>query len=260
MTTPFLTIKDLTVSLVDDSSHKILDGVSFSVPPLSITAIVGASGSGKSTTGFALMRLLSPALEITKGQIIFKDEDLLKVSEQRMRGLRGREMGMIFQEPVHAFNPVMTIGNQVEEVLRQHTSFSSSQIKKSIEDLFIQVGLEDPKRMGGSYPHQLSGGMRQRAMIAQAIAAAPSLLIADEPTSSLDVTLQAKILELFKHLRDHYKLSIILITHDLGVVTHVADQVVVLERGKVVEVGSTASIMSHPQHSYTKRLIQTVRV
>jgi ABC-type dipeptide/oligopeptide/nickel transport system ATPase component len=259
MTQPILTIRNLTVTLVDDPQHKIIDNVSLNVPPLSIVALVGGSGSGKSTTGFSVTRLLSPALAVRQGEIIFKGEDLLKADESRMRALRGREIGMVFQEPLHAFNPVYTVGWQIEEVLKVHTPLSREGIRKKTNELLTQVGLSDTARITGSYPHQLSGGMRQRAMVAQAIAASPSLLIADEPTSSLDVTLQAKVLELFVHLRDQFKLSILLITHDLGVVAHMADYVVVLERGKVVESGLTREIVGNPAHAYTKKLMGTLK-
>jgi peptide/nickel transport system ATP-binding protein len=255
-----LSIRNLTVTLAEDPGRKILDGVSLSVPELSIVALVGGSGSGKSTTGFSVTGLLSPALKITAGEILFKGEDLLRASAERMRQLRGKEIGMVFQEPLHAFNPVFTVGAQIEEVVRQHTALSRQDMKKRVTDLLVQVGLSDAGRVLASYPHQLSGGMRQRAMIAQAMAASPSLLIADEPTSSLDVTLQAKVLELFRHLRDQFKLSIILITHDLGVVAHLADHIVVLERGKVVESGRTQDIVDHPKHSYTQKLMQTQKV
>jgi ABC-type dipeptide/oligopeptide/nickel transport system ATPase component len=260
MTSALLTIRNLTVALADNPDHKIVDGVSLSIPPLSIVALVGGSGSGKTTTGFSVTRLLSPSLKITQGEIIFRGEDLLKVGRDRVRVIRGKEIGMVFQEPLHAFNPVFTVGSQIEEVLQQHTSLSREQITKRVGDLLVQVGLKDAARVKGSYPHQLSGGMRQRAMIAQAIAASPSLLIADEPTSSLDVTLQAKVLELFCHLRDHFKLSILLITHDLGVVSHVADHVVVLERGQVVESGRTQDVVNNPKHPYTQQLMQTLKV
>jgi len=260
MKSSILTIRNLTVALADDPAQKIIDGVTFSVPPLSIVALVGGSGSGKTTTGFSVTQLLSPALRITQGEIFFKEEDLLKVKPVRMRSLRGKEIGMVFQEPLHAFNPVFTVGTQIEEVLRQHTSLSRKEIRKRISDLMMQVGLSDAARVTDSYPHQLSGGMRQRAMIAQAIAASPLLLIADEPTSSLDVTLQAKVLELFRHLRDQFKLSILLITHDLGVVAHLADYVVVLERGKVVESGPTRDVVGNPKHPYTQKLMQTQKV
>jgi ABC-type dipeptide/oligopeptide/nickel transport system ATPase component len=260
MTSELLTIRDLTVALADDPARKIIDGVNVVVPPLSIVALVGGSGSGKTTTAFSVTQLLPPALKITQGEIIFKGEDLLAVGPARVRALRGKEIGMVFQEPLHAFNPVFTVGSQIEEVLRQHTSLSRQEIRKRTADLLTQVGLTDTGRVIASYPHQLSGGMRQRAMLAQAIAASPSLLIADEPTSSLDVTLQAKTLELFRHLRDQFKLSILLITHDLGVVAHLADYVVVLEHGKVVESGRTKDVIANPKHVYTQKLMKTIKV
>ena len=260
MTKDILQVEHLSVALADASGKRIIRDVSFSVPPLSIVALVGGSGSGKTTTGLSILRLLSPALKIETGRILFKGEDVLKVSRQRMNELRGKEIGMVFQDPLQALNPVFTVGFQVGEVLKRHTFMNSEQIKKRTLDLLAQTGLDDPMRAFGSYPHELSGGMRQRAMIAQAIAASPSLLIADEPTSSLDVTLQAKILELFKNLRDHFKLSIILITHDLGVVSHVADHVVVMDRGQVVESGAVQDVVRQPRHAYTQQLMKTLKV
>ena len=165
---------------------------------------------------------------------------------------------MVFQDPLQAFNPVFTIGFQVSEVFERHTAIPRDGIQGKVLELFVQVGLDDPARVYRSYPHQLSGGMRQRAMIAQAVAATPALLIADEPTSSLDVTLQAKILELFKSLKDIYQFSIILITHDLGVVSHVSDYIVVMNRGAVVETGKTKDVMANPKHIYTQQLIGTM--
>ncbi len=260
MTPDLLRIEHLSVSLTDTPEKRIIDDVSFSVPPLSIVALVGGSGSGKTTMGLSILRLLSPALNIETGQIIFKGEDISQAGQQRMNELRGKEIGMVFQDPLQALNPVFTIGFQVGEVLKRHTFLNAEQIKKRTVDLLAQVGLDDPARAFRSYPHELSGGMRQRAMIAQAIAASPSLLIADEPTSSLDVTLQAKILELFKSLRDHFKLSVILITHDLGVVAHAADHVVVLDHGRVVESGKVQDVVHHPRHAYTQQLMKTLKV
>ena len=259
MTPDLLRVEHLSVSPADAPGKRIINDISFSVPLLSIVALVGGSGSGKTTTGLSILRLLSPALKLETGQIFFKGEDVLQAGERRMNELRGKEIGMIFQDPLQALNPVFTVGFQIEEVLKRHTSLNAEQIKKRTLGLLARVGLDDPARALGSYPHELSGGMRQRAMIAQAIAASPSLLIADEPTSSLDVTLQAKILELFKNLRDHFKLSVILITHDLGVVSHVADHMVVLDCGRVVESGKTQDVVHHPRHAYTQQLMKTLK-
>ena len=258
MSRPILQVENLSVALADDLNRKIIDGVSFSVPPLSIVALVGGSGSGKTTTGLSVLRLLSQALKVTAGKIIFNGEDLLTVDSARMNAVRGKEIGMVFQDPLQAFNPVFTVGFQLSEVFKYHTMMAHSEIQQKVLELFIQVGLDDPMRVFKSYPHQLSGGMRQRAMIAQAMAAAPSLLIADEPTSSLDVTLQARILELFLQLRDRYRLSMILITHDLGLVAHMADHVVVMDRGRIVESGPRQDVITRPKHPYTQQLMRTL--
>ncbi len=247
------------MALADDPQRKIIEDVSFTVLPLGIVAIVGGSGSGKTTTGLSILRLLSDALAVSRGKILFNGDDLLAADALRMNSVRGKEIGMVFQDPLQAFNPVFPVGFQVGEVFKYHTKFSAAEIRQSTLDLFVRVGLDDPMRVFKSYPHQLSGGMRQRAMIAQAVAAKPSLLIADEPTSSLDVTLQAKILELFLKLRDEYRLSMILITHDLGIVSHIADHVIVMEKGRVVESGTKKDVIAHPKHKYTQQLMRTLK-
>lgn len=258
MNRTILEVKGLTVSLTDRPRHKLLDRVSFTVPRESIVALVGGSGSGKTTAGLSIMRLLPPALKSASGQVLYNGVDLLNVPQQKVRALRGKEIAMVFQDPLQAFNPVFTIGDQISEVLRTHTSLSRGNAQDKVIETLTQAGLDDPWRVYRSYPHQLSGGMRQRAMIAQAVAAGPALLIADEPTSSLDVTLQAKILELFQQLKDALKLSIILITHDLGVVQHIADHVVVLSQGQVVESGPVNEVLSRPKHAYTQQLIGVI--
>ena len=255
-----LTIKNLTIIVEENATtKKIVDNVSLSVPPETIVALVGGSGSGKTTTGLAILRLLSPALKIERGEIIFENQDLLKSSEEHLRQLRGKKISMVFQEPLNAFNPLFTIGYQIGEVLIYHTTMSLGERGKKVLELLDIVGIPDPLRIVNSYPHQLSGGLRQRAMIAQAIAGNPSLIIADEPTSNLDVTLQSHILELFRKLRQELELSILLITHDLGVVSHLADEVTVLNQGQVVESGKTKSIVTQPRHPYTKELMETLK-
>lgn len=255
MNPTLLEIEAFTVSLVQRPQKKILDRVSLIVPQESIVAVVGGSGSGKTTTGLGILRLLPSALECQSGQIRYKGEDLLTMREEKMRSLRGKEIAMVFQDPLQSFNPVFKVGHQIAEVVRTHSDLPSSGVQGKVLELLAQVGLNDPMRVYNSYPHQLSGGMRQRAMIAQAVAVSPSLLIADEPTSSLDVTLQARILDVFRSLRDLYKLSIILITHDLQMVSHIADYVVVMNHGKIVENGTVKKVLSHPQHEYTQQLI-----
>ena len=237
----------------------ILENISLEIKPQTILALVGGSGSGKTTTGLAILRLLPPALNIQKGKIHFQGNELLSSLESHMRGIRGKEISVVFQEPLYAFNPVFSMGSQIEEVLRFHTSFNRRQRQQKVLELLKLVEIPDPLRVVKSYPHQLSGGMRQRAMIAQAIAAGPKLLIADEPTSNLDVTLQAKIMDLFRHLKDQLKLSILLITHDLGMVSHLADEIAVMTKGRIVEFGGTQAILENPKHEYTKELLKIFR-
>ena len=252
-------LKNITVTVGGGTDAKILvDGIDLEIPELSVTALVGGSGSGKTTTGLAILRLLPLALKIQKGEIFFNGEDLLKVSQEKMRQIRGGGISMVFQEPLNAFNPVFTIGYQIDEVLQFHTSLNRLQRQKQILELLDLVGLPEPKHTVKDYPHQLSGGMRQRAMIAQAIAANPRLIIADEPTSNLDVTLQARIIELFKKLKDELKLSILLITHDLGMVQHMADHVAVMTQGRIVECGATDKVLSSPAHEYTRELMEAL--
>jgi len=255
MTQSLLHLEDITVTV---GNKVLLDSVDFEIPELSITALVGGSGSGKTTTGLAILRLLPPALSMQKGKIFFGGEDLLKASRERMRQIRGAGISMVFQEPLNAFNPVFTIGYQIDEVLQFHTSLNRSQRQKRVLELLDLVELPGPKRVARDYPHQLSGGMRQRAMIAQAIAAGPKLIIADEPTSNLDVTLQARIIELFRKLKDELKLSILLITHDLGMVEHMADHVAVMTQGTIVESGITNEVLSSPKHPYTQELMEAL--
>ncbi len=252
-----LQIKNLTITVQDAGQTKFLvKDACFSIPELSIFALVGASGSGKTTIGLSLLRLLDPALRIEKGEIEFQGNDVLKFSSEKMRNLRGGNISMIFQEPLNAFNPVFSIGYQIEEVLEFHTSLNRQQRHKKMLELLDVVGLSDPQRISRGYPHQLSGGMRQRAMIAQAIVADPKLIIADEPTSNLDVTLQARIMELFRKLRKELNLAILLITHDLGMVEHLADEVAVMTNGAIVEKGKTFDVLNNPQHPYTAQLME----
>lgn len=254
-----LTIKNLTIAVRDVSQEKILvNGLNLEIPPLKIVALVGGSGSGKTTMGLSILRLLAPAVRIRQGEIIFKGQNLLKCSKDQMRSIRGKEMSMVFQEPLNAFNPVFTIGDQIKEVLQTHTEIFSRKIPEKIQELLKRCGIKDASRVMQSYPHQLSGGLRQRAMIAQAIAAGPKLIIADEPTSNLDVTWQAHIMELFRTLRDELKISMLLITHDLGMVAHLADQVAVLCEGKVVECGETKEVLARPKHPYTMELMEAM--
>jgi len=252
-----LEIKDLSV-IVDVGGKKIVDGLSLSIADRSIFALVGGSGSGKSTTGLAILQLLAPGLTVKSGETLFGGRDLLKIRSEELRNVRGKEIAMVFQEPLYAFNPVLTVGQQIEEVFSSHTDYSREKRMQESLALLDVVGIKEPARVYKSYPHQLSGGMRQRAMIAQAVALKPKLIIADEPTSSLDVTLQARIIELFLKLRDQFGLSVLLITHDLGVVKHMADNVAVMNSGKIVETGNAAAILQNPKHHYTRELLAYV--
>ncbi len=257
MSSNLLVVENLTVAV---AQKKIVSAANLEVPFLSVTALVGGSGSGKTTLGLAILKLLPVGLNVQQGRIWFDGRDISGFFEEKMRLLRGKEIGMVFQEPLYAFNPVFSIGDQIAEVLRVHTSLNLRQRRLRILELLNLVGLPDPKRAAANYPHQLSGGMRQRAMIAQAIAAGPKLLIADEPTSNLDVTLQARIMELFRKLKDELKLSILLITHDLGMVSHMADRVAVMTEGKIVEQGMVKDVLKDPQHLYTRTLMETIEV
>ncbi len=252
-----LKINHLTVAVQEFNKETLLvNDLNLEIPRNRITALVGSSGSGKTTTGLAILRLLPQALYMKKGAIVWEGQDLMNLSENQMRLMRGKKIGMVFQEPLNAFNPVFTIGFQIGEVLKQHTTLSGPKINDEIVRLLTTVGVDDPPRILNSYPYQLSGGLRQRAMIAQAIAASPSLIIADEPTSNLDVTLQAHIMELFRKLRDELKMTILLISHDLGMVVHLAEQVAILANGRMVESGETKSIWQHPRHPFTQQLKQ----
>ena len=255
-----LSVRDLSVTVGDQTSQKFLvDRASFSVGAQKIVALVGGSGSGKTTIGLSILRLLAPALRIQSGEVFFQNQNLLELSIAQMRLLRGGDIAMVFQEPLYAFNPVFTIEQQIDEVLMVHTPLSPNDRRKNILNVLDKAGIVDAKRVARSYPHQLSGGMRQRAMIAQAIACEPKLIIADEPTSNLDVTRQALIMELFRKLKDELKLSILIISHDLGMVEHLADEVVVLQKGTVVEMGTTQEVLQNPRHEYTRQLMNAVR-
>lgn len=252
---PLLSIKNLTVTV---DAKALVHDVSFEVGRGKIVAIAGGSGSGKTTIALSVLRLLPPALSIKQGSIVFEGQNLLELPDEGMRLCRGARIGMVFQEPLSAFDPLFTIGQQLDEVLAVHTQLSRQQRYNRILDTLVEVELPEPKRAYKSFPHQLSGGMRQRAMVAQAIVCGPSLIIADEPTSSLDVTLQVKIMALF-HLLRNKNISILLIAHDLGMIARVADEVIVLCRGQMVEKGPVAQIIDQPQHEYTRELVMSAK-
>jgi len=247
-----LTVKNLTVAV----GPKILvNDVSFDVEQGKIMAIAGGSGSGKTTISLSILRLLPQALRVNQGQIIFEGHDLLTLDHEALRQRRGGRIGMVFQEPLSAFDPLFTIGQQIDETLAAHTHLTKQERYKQTLDVLAQVELSDPKRAYQSYPHQLSGGMRQRAMIALSLACQPSLIIADEPTSNLDVTLQVKINEIFRALK-RKNISTLLITHDLGMIGQLADEVVILRQGNMVEKGSVLKVIATPSDPYTKQLVE----
>ncbi|KRD96155.1 microcin ABC transporter ATP-binding protein [Bosea sp. Root381] len=257
--TPVLEIAGLSIALPGggDRAHAV-EGVSLSVAAGEIVCVVGESGSGKSVTAFSVMGLLAKALKPVAGAIRLEGEDLLAATPQRLRALRGDRMAMIFQEPMTALNPVLTIGDQIEEVLRIHTELASAERRKRVLEMLEAMRLPEPERMHASYPHQISGGQRQRVMIAAALILDPALLIADEPTTALDVTTQAQILKLIKEMQERRGTGVLFITHDFGVVAEIADRVVVMEKGRVVEQGPAAEILTRPRHPYTKMLIASV--
>lgn len=256
---PVLELADLSISLPEGGDRSLaVNRVSLRVEPGEIVCLVGESGSGKSVIAFSVMGLLAKALKVSSGAIRLQGEDLVNVSEDRLRELRCTRMGMIFQEPMTALNPVMRCGDQIDEVLSEHTQLGAAQRRERILKMIEQVHLPDPERMYQSYPHQLSGGQRQRIMIAMALILEPSLLIADEPTTALDVTTQAQTLKLIRELQRERGTGVLFITHDFGVVAEIADRVAVLKQGELVEFGPTEQILSAPTHPYTRMLIAAV--
>jgi peptide/nickel transport system ATP-binding protein len=255
-----LRINDLKVALPawSDRSHAV-NGISIEVRPREILCIVGESGSGKSVMGKAIMGLLpKPHLRVTSGQIMFEGRDLVGLSEDDMRAIRGGRIAMVFQEPMTALSPLMKIGRQIEEVLEIHTNLIPAQRKERVLTLLKDVHLPEPERLIDSFPHQLSGGQRQRVVIAMALALEPALIIADEPTTALDVTTQAQILHLMKELQRSHGTAVLFITHDFGVVAEIADRVVVMRHGEIVETGTTQQVLGNPQAEYSKALIAAV--
>ncbi|WP_430467062.1 ABC transporter ATP-binding protein [Winogradskyella ouciana] len=252
-----LKVNALSISFFGEGiEKKIIKSISFALRQNEITAIVGESGSGKSVSSLAIMGLLPKGIsKITSGSIWFEDNDLVKVDNNAFQKIRGNEIAMIFQEPMSSLNPSMRCGKQVEEILKQHTKLSNSEIKSEVIDLFEKVKLPKPLRIFKSYPHEISGGQKQRVMIAMAIACKPKLLIADEPTTALDVTVQKDILDLLKDIQEETKMSILFISHDLSLVSELADKVLVMYKGEIVEQGDTSSIFKNPKHNYTKALI-----
>lgn len=259
MSTPILEIHGLQVALPPgaDRPHAV-DGVSLSIPAGRTLCVVGESGSGKSVMSTTVMGLLPRELRVGGGRIALKGEDLLAAPPARLRQLRGQAMGMVFQEPMTALNPVMTCGDQVDELLRTHTDWSAAKRRQAVLDMFARVKLPDPERMVRSFPHQLSGGQRQRIVIAMAVILKPALLICDEPTTALDVTTQREILRLIKQLQEEQGSAVLFITHDMGVVADIADEVLVMHKGCAVEQGSRDDVLFRPQADYTRMLLSSV--
>jgi len=255
-----LEVKNLCVNFNTlEGTVKAVQGVDFALGQGEVLGIVGESGCGKSVTVRSILRLIPmPPGEIVSGEIRFHEENLLAVSKVRLREIRGGKISMIFQEPMTSLNPVFTVGHQIAETFRVHQGMSPGQATEAAAQMLDRVQIPSPQKRVREYPHQLSGGMRQRVMIAMALACEPSILIADEPTTALDVTIQAQILDLMVQLKEELQTSILLITHDLGVVAETTQRVVVMYAGKVVEAGETAAIFKHPLHPYTVGLLQSV--
>lgn len=257
---PVLDVKDLkTVFKTRDGEVHAVNSVSFGLKPGEILGVVGESGSGKSVTMMSLLGLLpSSSAEIRHGEVLFDGADLLKTSKTRLREIRGAEIGFVFQDPMTSLNPVFTVGYQLIEPLRKHMDMTKARARERAVELLQLVGIPDARRRLNDYPHQFSGGMRQRVMIAVALACDPRVLIADEPTTALDVTIQAQILELVKELRQKLDMAIIWITHDLGVIAEIADRVMVMYGGQVVEQAPVRELFENPKHPYTRALLKTI--
>jgi oligopeptide/dipeptide ABC transporter ATP-binding protein len=254
----FAQVRELTVTYSPEDSEPIraLDGVSIEIRTGEIVGILGESGCGKSTLASALLRLLAPHAKCEGGTILIRGRDLLNLSERELRAIRGREISLIPQDPALSLNPVMTAGSQVGEVLRAHLPLNAQQRRERVMELLREVGFDHPEEIYSAYPHQLSGGQRQRIAIAQAVACRPALLIADEPTSKLDVTLQAEIVALFSQIRRQYGTAILVISHDPALFAGFADRIAVMYAARIVEVGSSAEIFGRPLHPYTQALVR----
>ena len=259
MAEPLLAISHLT-TVFDTARGSVpaVDDVSFEIRAGETLGLVGESGSGKSVTALSIMRLVQPPGRIAGGRIAFNGRDLLAFSERQMQAVRGAEIALIFQEPMTALNPVFTIGNQIAETLIVHRRATRREAKARAIELLQAVRIPDPAARVGDYPHQLSGGMRQRVLIAMALACKPSLVIADEPTTALDVTIQAQVLDLLREMKAAFNLSLLLITHDLGVIAETADRVAVMYAGRIVETGPVRAIFRKPQHPYTRGLLASI--
>lgn len=254
-----LQVKDLETSFFTDAGEvHAVNGISFDLEKGKVLGIVGESGSGKSVTAYSILQILTDPGRITGGQVLFKGEDIIKFSEKQMRSLRGDKISIIFQDPMTSLNPTFTIGNQLEEAILLHTERSRAEARARAVEMLTLVGVNEPAKRVRQYPHELSGGMRQRVMIAMALACEPDILIADEPTTALDVTIQAQILELMQSLQQEMGMAIILITHDLGVIASMCDEIIVMYGGRFCERGTADEIFYNPRHEYTKGLLRSI--
>ncbi|MDO4619864.1 MAG: ABC transporter ATP-binding protein [Lachnospiraceae bacterium] len=256
---PLLQVNDLHTSFSTDKGDvRSVNGVSFTLEAGKTLGIVGESGSGKSVTAYSIMQILEQNGRITSGEVLFEGEDITKYTEKQMHVFRGQKCAMIFQDPMTSLNPVYSVGNQIEEAIRIHSNKTKAEAHEAALEMLRLVGINDAERRIKQYPHELSGGMRQRVMIAMALASEPSVLIADEPTTALDVTIQAQILELMQDLQKKLKMAIIIVTHDLGVIAQMADEIVVMYGGRICERGSADDIFYRPSHEYTKGLLRSI--
>jgi peptide/nickel transport system ATP-binding protein len=256
---PLLDVRDLATSfLTENGEVRVVDRVSFSIAPGRLMGLVGESGSGKTITALSIMRLLPERARVVGGQIMFDGRNLLELSEEGMRTMRGAKIAMIFQEPMTSLNPVFTIGSQITEAIRLHQKTSRAEARARAIDMLRVVKIADPERRIDDYPHQLSGGMRQRVMIAMALSCRPKLLIADEPTTALDVTIQSQILDLIRELQQQFELAVLLVTHDLGIVAEYADDVTILYSSRVMERTGATELFAHPLNPYTCALLESI--
>ena len=254
-----LQVKDLHTSFFTDSGEvKAVNGVTFNLPRGKILGIVGESGSGKSVTAYSIMQILASTGRIMSGEVLYKGEDITKYNKRQMKDFRGKCCSIIFQDPMTSLNPVFTIGNQLMEAIMLHTDKNKQEAKARAIELLELVGVNEPEKRIKQYPHEHSGGMRQRVMIAMALACEPDILIADEPTTALDVTIQAQILELMQELQKKLGMAIIMVTHDLGVIADMCDEIIVMYGGRVCERGSAEDIFYRPSHEYTKGLLRSI--
>ena len=254
-----LEVKDLHTSFFTDSGEvKAVNGVSFNLEAGKTLGIVGESGSGKSVTAYSIMQILAHTGKITGGEVLYKGEDITKWDKKQMQGFRGKKCSIIFQDPMTSLNPVFTIGDQLMEAILLHTDRNKEQAKDRAVEMLTLVGVNEPEKRLKQYPHELSGGMRQRVMIAMALACEPDILIADEPTTALDVTIQAQILELMQELQKKMGMAIIIVTHDLGVIADMCDEIIVMYGGRVCERGTAEDIFYDPRHEYTKGLLRSI--